>query len=100
LVHAASEGSQDEHAALRAKLESRVPADAPARGINTELHVLTAASPWLAIWQHAGRVSADLICMATHSRDAASSVVLGSQAQAIMQRSRIPVLLVPPDRES
>jgi nucleotide-binding universal stress UspA family protein len=54
----------------------------------------------MAIWQHSGRVNADLICMATHSRNATASLVLGSQAQAILQHSRIPVLLVPPDRES
>jgi nucleotide-binding universal stress UspA family protein len=39
-------------------------------------------------------------CMSTHSRDVAASLVLGSQAQAILQHSRIPVVLVPPDRES
>ena len=54
---------------------------------------------WLAIWQHASRLNADLICMATHSRDAVRSLVIGSQAQAILQHSRIPVLFVPPDRE-
>jgi nucleotide-binding universal stress UspA family protein len=62
--------------------------------------VLAAATPWLAIWQHAGRCGADLICMSTHSRDAAASLVLGSQAQAILQHARVPVMLVPPDRES
>jgi nucleotide-binding universal stress UspA family protein len=54
----------------------------------------------LAIWQYASRVNADLICMATHSRDAVKSLILGSQAQALLQHSRMPVLLVPPDRES
>lgn len=101
LVHAAGDTPKSEHAALKAKLESRIPADAAARGITTELHVLGGGSDaWLVIWQLAGRVNADSICMATHSRSAKASLVLGSQAQAILQHSRIPVLLVPPDRES
>lgn len=62
--------------------------------------MLEGGAAWLAIWQQASRSSADLICMATHSRDTAASIVLGSQAQALLQHSRVPVLLVPPDRES
>lgn len=100
LVHAACDTPKEEHEALKAKLQSRIPSDAASRGIQTEVHVIAAGSPWLAIWQHAGRVGADLICMSTHSRKASASLVLGSQAQAILQHSRIPVLLVPPDRES
>jgi nucleotide-binding universal stress UspA family protein len=100
LVYVAGDASETEHAALTAKLQSRIPADAESRGITTEVHVIVAGTPWLAIWQHAGRASADLICMSTHSRDAATSLVLGSQAQAILQHSRIPVVLIPPDRES
>jgi nucleotide-binding universal stress UspA family protein len=61
--------------------------------------LLDGAPAWLAIWQYASRASADLICMASHSRDAARTLVIGSQAQAILQHSRIPVVLVPPDRE-
>jgi len=100
LVHAACDAPKNEHDALMAKLKSRIPADAESRRIKTELHVIYAGTPWMAIWQHAGRASADLICMSTHSRDAAASLVLGSQAQAILQHSRIPVVLIPPDRES
>lgn len=100
LVHVATDTPESEHAVLMAKLQTRIPADAGFRGIRTELRVISAGAPWLAIWQHAGRASADLICMSTHSRDAAASLVLGSQAQALLQHSRIPVVLVPPDRES
>jgi nucleotide-binding universal stress UspA family protein len=81
-------------------LQARVPPGAEARGIRSELHVLAGSAPWLSIWQHASRVSADLICLATHSRDAAGSLLLGSQAQSLLQHSRVPVLLVPPDREN
>lgn len=86
--------------ALQDQLAARVPQAAKARGIESKLLVLEGDTPWLAIWQYAGRASADLICMATHSRDALSSAVIGSQAQAMLQHSRIPVLLVPPDREA
>jgi nucleotide-binding universal stress UspA family protein len=53
-----------------------------------------------AIWQHASRVNADLICMATHSRDVAGSLLLGSQAPELLKHARTPVVLVPPDREN
>jgi len=100
LVHVVEHLHNVDLAALKAQLAARIPADAESRGIVTETHVLEGGAAWLAIWQQAGRSSADLICMATHSRDAAASLVLGSQAQALLQHSRIPVLLVPPDRES
>jgi nucleotide-binding universal stress UspA family protein len=100
LVHVVEHLAEGQLAALTAELVARIPADAESRGIVTEAHVLEGGAAWLAIWQQASRSSADLICMATHSRDAAASIVLGSQAQALLQHSRVPVLLVPPDRES
>jgi nucleotide-binding universal stress UspA family protein len=100
LVHVASHASEAERAKLTAQLGSRVPFDAVSRGIATELHVLEGDTPWRAIWQHAGRASADLICMATRSRNSVGSFLLGSQAQALLEKSRLPVLLVPPDHES
>lgn len=84
---------------LRASLAQRLPKSAAARGIDTQIHVLGGVTPWLSIWQHAGRVGADMICMAARSRDAMSSLVLGSQARELLQHTRIPVVLVPPDRE-
>jgi nucleotide-binding universal stress UspA family protein len=100
LVFVTKDRQSVDEAALLAQLAARIPPDAKAQGIASELHVLEGDAPWLAIWQYAGRASADLICMASHSRDTLASAVLGSQAQAILQHSRIPVLLVPPDRES
>ncbi|HEX2873417.1 MAG TPA: universal stress protein [Polyangiaceae bacterium] len=100
LVHVLDKGSDNGAAgAATSQLQQRVPVDAESRGLTTVLHVLEDESPWLAVWQYAGRVSADLICMSTHSRDKASRLVLGSQAQELLQHSRIPVVLVPPDRE-
>lgn len=100
LVHVTAEPETVGRAAVLEKLRARIPAEAEARGIRTELRVLSGSAPWLAIWQDASRAGADLICMATHSRDAAGSLLLGSQAQALLQHARVPVLLVPPDREN
>ena len=99
LVHVVPLLKEADQGALKAQLAARIPAGAESRGITTELHLLDGKEAWLAIWQHASRLNADLICMASHSRDAVRSLVIGSQAQAILQHSRIPVLLVPPDRE-
>lgn len=46
----------------------------------------------------AGRLGVDAICMATHGHAGALQLVLGSQAHAVVQRARQPVLLVPPER--
>jgi nucleotide-binding universal stress UspA family protein len=100
LVHVATSVSDPERANLTAQLSARVPLDALSRGITSELHVLKGNAAWLAIWQHASRVNADLICMATHSRDVAGSMLLGSQAQELLKHARTPVVLVPPDREN
>ena len=98
LVHVLSPGDGVEGKATK-QLQARIPTDAESRGLTTVLHVVKSPTPWLAIWQYAGQVSADLICMATHSRDKAASLLLGSQAQELVQHSRIPLVLVPPDRE-
>ena len=100
LVNVASELSDDASGRLRAELELRVPKDLELRGITSELRVLQGNPAWLSIWQHAARARADLICMATHSRDAGQGFVLGSQTKALLQHAQIPVLLVPQDRES
>jgi nucleotide-binding universal stress UspA family protein len=100
LVHVASTLDEAQKAALTAELSARIPARAKDLGIDSQVHVLEGGSAWLSIWQHAGRVGADLICMATHSRDAVGRLVVGSQAQALLEHTRTPVVLVPPDRES
>lgn len=100
LVHVVESLKNVDRATLEQQLLQRMPEDAGLRGVTTERHVLEGSEPWLAIWQYGSRCNADIICMATHSRDAVKSLVIGSQAQALLQHSRVPVLLVPPDRES
>jgi nucleotide-binding universal stress UspA family protein len=99
LVHVRTD-AQESRDAMLGKLRARVALDAESRGLHTEVRILEGSTPWLSVWQYAGRANADLICMGTHSKDAVKSLVLGSQAQALLQHSRIPVVLVPPDRES
>lgn len=100
LVHVDPQAQGADRDALLEKLRQRVPHDTRSRGLNSELRILSGNSAWLSIWQHASRANADLICMGTRSNDAARTLVLGSQAQSLLQHSRIPVVLVPPDRES
>jgi nucleotide-binding universal stress UspA family protein len=100
LVHVVRPSEAAHASDLRAQLSARIPVDSEARGVRTELSVLEGDAAWLAIWQYAGRCNADLICMGTHSRGGAKRLVLGSQAEALLQHSRLPVLLVPPDREA
>ena len=40
----------------------------------------------------------DLIVMSTHGRSGLSRLIFGSVAQAVLARSPVPVLLVPPER--
>ncbi|HEY6080806.1 MAG TPA: universal stress protein [Polyangiaceae bacterium] len=98
LIHVVTDAHADRGLLLE-QLKARVPAQAAERGLCTELKLIDGASPWLTIWQYASRANADLICLGSHSRDASASLVLGSQAQALLQHSRVPVVLVPPDRE-
>jgi nucleotide-binding universal stress UspA family protein len=99
LVHVRTDAHESRDAIL-SKLQTRIALDGESRSLHTEVRILEGSTPWLSVWQYAGRANADLICLGTHSKDAVKSLVLGSQAQALLQHSRIPVVLVPPDRES
>ncbi len=99
LVHVVT-GARDAEAGALAQLQARIPAAAESRGISTVLHVTTNSSPWLAIWQYASRVNANLVCMAKHSREGLATLLLGSQAGELLRHSRVPVVFVPPDREA
>jgi len=100
LVSVISEPSEEARLELTAELGQRMPQDLRPRGIACELRVLEGSPAWLSIWQHAARAHADLICMATHSRDSRKGFALGSQTAALLEHAQVPVLLVPQDRES
>jgi nucleotide-binding universal stress UspA family protein len=81
------------------RLRALIPLGASARGIATEIEIVRGADACSAIWHAAGRLGVDAICMATHGRSGVSRVLLGSQAHEVVQRSRQPVVLVPPERD-
>jgi len=81
------------------RLRALVPHGAAARGITTEFEVAKEEDACNGIWHAASRLGVDAICMATHGRSGASRMVLGSQAQGVVQRARQPVVLVPPEQE-
>jgi nucleotide-binding universal stress UspA family protein len=78
------------------RLRALVPLGAAARGIATDIEVVSEENAWSGIWHVAGRLGVDAVCMATHGRSGPSSLLLGSQAREVVQRVRQPVLLVPP----
>jgi nucleotide-binding universal stress UspA family protein len=81
------------------RLRALVPLGASARGISTEVEIVREEHACTAIWHAAGRLGVDAICMATHGRSGVLRVLLGSQAHGVVQRSRQPVILAPPERE-
>jgi nucleotide-binding universal stress UspA family protein len=81
------------------RLRALIPLGASARGIATEIEIVHEDDASTGIWHAAGRLGVDAICMATHGRSGVSRVLLGSQARAVVQRSRQPVILVPPERD-
>jgi nucleotide-binding universal stress UspA family protein len=76
------------------RLRAQVPADAAARGIQTEVAVIEAHDVAKAIWQEAERFGAHLVCIGSHGRSGLAKAVLGSVAQSVMAQSQRPVLIV------
>jgi nucleotide-binding universal stress UspA family protein len=64
------------------RAEGAVPYGAASEGILTEIDLR----------------SADLVVMSTHGRSGLSRLIGGSVAQAVLARSTVPVMLVPPQR--
>jgi len=66
---------------------------AAARGVPVEEHV-TAGSPSRAIRNFVEDHDIDLVVMGSHGRSGLSRVVLGSVAEKVLRRTRVPVLVV------
>jgi nucleotide-binding universal stress UspA family protein len=81
---------------LLAQLRSLVPADAPER-FDIQEEIIESAEPAQAIAQEAERFRADAICIGSHGRSGLAKAFLGSVAQAIMAKSKRPVLIVRAD---
>ncbi len=63
-------------------------------GVPAEAHSVEALHPWEAIIEHAKRVDADLVVMASHGRRGVQALLLGSETQKVLTHSTIPVLVV------
>ena len=79
--------------AAGARLRELVPGDATAKSTSTQVHVVEAAEPAVAICQAAERLDADLLCLGTHGRGGIAKAVLGSVAKGVVDGTRRPVLL-------
>lgn len=67
---------------------------ATAAGVSCEGHTVEALHAWEAVIDHAKRVDADLIVMASHGRRGVQALLLGSETQKVLTHSAIPVLVV------
>jgi nucleotide-binding universal stress UspA family protein len=76
------------------RLRAQVPADAVARGVQTEVAVIEESDVAQAIRQEAERFGAHLVCIGLHGRSGLSKTVLGGVAQNVMAQSPRPVLVV------
>ena len=68
------------------------------KDVETHLEVVSNSSVPAAITAAAERLDVDVLCMATHGRSGLAKAVLGSVAQAVAERCRRQVILVPPRR--
>ena len=67
---------------------------ARAEGLEADAHSEEALHPWEAIIDHAKRVDADLLVMATHGRRGLQALLLGSETQKVLTHCAFPVLVV------
>lgn len=65
----------------------------PAKGLATTTHAVV-GSPFQVILEIGTAVCADIIVMGTHGRRGVEQVLVGSTAERVVRRSRIPVLTV------
>jgi nucleotide-binding universal stress UspA family protein len=69
-------------------------AAAEAAGVKAQGRTVQGVRPWQAIIEEAERSGCDLLVMASHGRRGVSAVLLGSETEKVLTRSKIPVLVV------
>ncbi len=79
---------------LMARLEALVPEEARSRGIRSRVEIVEHQHPDAAISQAAERFAADLICIGSRGRSGLKKKLLGSVTEALMRRSKRPVLVI------
>lgn len=73
---------------------SQVLEAAKAAEVPIEAHSVEALHAWEAIIEHAQRVQADLLVMASHGRRGFQALLLGSETQKVLTHYAVPVLVV------
>lgn len=99
LLHVLDPGHSPPEAEAKRSLDAAVPGDADDRLLRVTTEVVTADDIASGIAQAAARLGADAICMSTHGRTGLARALLGSQAEAVLRRVQIPVVLVPMPRD-
>ncbi len=101
LAHVVPPGgvSFEEETEITARLRALVPPSAEARGVVTRTEIVRGADVPRALSELAERLGADLVCVASHGRGGLGRVALGSVAEAMLRRSRRPVMVVRPPGE-
>lgn len=99
LLHVLDPGRSPPEAEVTHSLAAAVPEDAGERRVRVTTEVVTADGIADGIAQAAARIGADAICMSTHGRTGLAKALLGSQAEAVLRRAKIPVVLVPMPRD-
>jgi nucleotide-binding universal stress UspA family protein len=94
--------TDDERAAIEARLRAAVPAEAAEHGIATHVSVIEGDEAAEAILQAADRLDVDVIALASHGRSGLKRAVLGSVAEAVTRRAARPVFIIrrPADQAS
>lgn len=82
-----------ENPKLQGQLRSLLPTDAQER-FDVETEIVESNNAAEAIAQAAERFDADAICLGSHGRSGLAETLLGSVAQAVVQSSKRPVLIV------
>ena len=86
------------HKASIERLRELIPEGATRKRVETRLEVVSEPGVPAAITAAAERLDVDVVCMGTRGRSGLPGVLLGSVAQAVVERCRRQVLLVPPQR--
>jgi nucleotide-binding universal stress UspA family protein len=63
-------------------------------GVNLELRCMSSNSPYEAIIEASKEFHCDLVIMASHVRQGLSKVLRGSETEAVLANSKIPVIVV------
>ena len=79
---------------LLERLRALVPKWTQARGVRTRVQLVEHQHPAVGICQAAERFRAELICMAMQGRTGLKKQMLGSVTEAVMRRSKRPVLAI------